>query len=799
MFKNYLKIALRNIFKHKINSFINIFGLSVGISFCIMIFLYIKSEQTYDRFHKNAEQVYIVKANYKNIKIGKTPALTGPTMKEDFPEIFDYVRLDAVKAGVKLGDDLLQERIHITDPSFFSVFTFPFEKGNPSSPLNSYDDIIISSETAIKYFNMDDPTGETITINLNDRSFDFIVSGVVRIPDNSSIKFSFLIPLKKYTAIKSEGNQTNADRSTFTTFIQAAPNADIINLSKKLPSYIISRLSGSIKKTRGFKAENYTLKFMKLTDYHLTPGYPVSGMTPRSNPKNSWILSGIGFMVLLIACFNFMNITIARSSSRFKEIGVRKVMGALRLDLIRQFWFESSLLCCIALIFGLVLTELSLPYFNNLANKNMTMDIFSSLTMIFVLSGIFISISTLAGSYPAALLSNMKLVEIFKGKMRVGGRNTFSRIIVFVQFALSLFLILGSAIIIKQKDFLYNGDLGFNKNNVIVVPVEKSRNSNISNAALGILRKELEGVKGVSSISGASRIFNVAGSASGMMVNNELVWICLNRIDYDYLNIMNISLKDGRNFSKDIPADPVNSVIINETLAEKLKIENPVGKTFNDYSYGKMQNPTIIGVVNDFHFLPYHQEIQPMVLHIYPESSFKFFVIKINSQNTAGIISSVKKAWTKLFPGKAFGYYFLDEEIKFQYIAEDRWSKIIGYSSVFAMFIAILGLFGLTGIIVSKRIKEIGIRKVLGASTYEIVKIINRDFTKTLLLANIIVWPAAYYAGSIWLRNFAYKTDIGLSIFIVSGAALVILSLATIGSQAVKAALTDPVRTLRDE
>lgn len=800
MFKHYFKTAFRLIVKHKGSSFINIFSLSVAIAFCILIFLYVLHEHSYDSFHKNARRIYHVTTVSDSMVLNISERL-GPQLKNLYPEIKDFIRFGHTEAEVRIGAELFRENVYATDRSFFEAFDFPLRSGNnPFSDL-AKDVVVLSTKAARKYFGEDAPVGKTVSINFGEGFLDFFVGGVAEdIPNNSSIKFDLLIPTREDMFIEDENSPSSWEAFDFSAFLWMYPHADISQLQAKSTGFLRNYMGEVFRKTE-LNVDEFSLQFLPLVDFHLKSESTLGGLVPAGNPVHSYILAGIGLLVLLISCFNFMNLTIASSSSRFKEIGARKVVGAAQTSLVKQFWFEASIVGCIAIAFGIILAELARPLFASMVDRSLALgDSLYSFTTFLFLVGIVLFVSIIAGIYPALIISRISLVDVFKGKHTVGKKNLFSRLIIILQFVMSLFLIIEALVIIKQKHFLLTQDLGFEKENVLAVPTKARKDViNDGQKLLSLVKDNLEGQRGVMSISGTSSILEKNISAIVRLKDQKTIITAINRIDPAFLKTLNIPLVAGRNFSRTNAADATHSCLVNETYVKTFGIENPVGVSIAGLNIGRLKDPTIIGVVRDFNYTSLHEEIRPLIMHMDNKYDVNYIVVRIASDRITETLDAIKNLWNRFRPERTFEYFFFEDNIRRYYQEEDRWNSIVGYSSIFAIFIATMGLFGLTGISISSRFKEIGIRKVLGATGFEIVKMVNREFLLLVLAANVFVWPVAYFVSKKWLQNFAYKTALSVLEFFLGAMILLIVAVMTLSTQALKASVLNPADLLRDE
>ncbi|MCP4724792.1 MAG: FtsX-like permease family protein, partial [bacterium] len=545
--------------------------------------------------------------------------------------------------------------------------------------------------------------------------------------------------------------------------------------------------------------ENKEFYFSPFAGYHLAEYGSGNGMTEQSDPVYSYILSGIALLILLIACFNFMNLSLGRSSTRFKEIGLRKVVGAKRHQLIRQFLFESIALGILALIAGIILAEIFNPTFNSLSEEQISLDYFQDpFSLIFIASVIIIS-SIITGSYPAFLLSGLKTTNILKGSQRIGGKNLLTRSLVVFQFALSVLLIVGTFIMNDQQVFIIDKDLGFDKEDVMVIPTF----ADITDPKSGdrMLQYYKEKTAAVNSVIDVSGCLNSLGKGTNMRMvekaGGEDELVVENRVDYNYLDFMKIELSEGRFFDNNKPADITGTIVVNETFVKTFEIENPVNYSFSGYE--KEKDVTIIGVIKDHHVNHLKSKIPPLALNVSPDRQVKYILLKFKPGSVSEVLKTAENIWKEIKPFQPFEFSFMDDDVLSKYDNDRRWSRIITFASVFAVFIACLGLFGLTNISISRRFKEIGIRKVLGAKIHQIIELMNREFIIMILTGNVIAWPAAYYIMNKWLESFQYRVDMQISSFILAALLVLAVALITICVQVIRAAIANPVDSLRYE
>ncbi len=792
MLKNYIKIAFRNFRKNYTYTTINILGLATGIACCILTFFFVRDELSFNRFHDKAENIYeltvVLKVGDGFYMQNGTQLPLGPKLPEIFPEVVSSARIKMQNLSVKRMDKLFEEKVAGIDRTFFDIFSFPLKYGIKKNMLSGPDGVVITGKMAKKYFGEEDPAGKTVSINIGNKFYDFKVTGIVfDPPSNSSLQFGFLINIEKiYGKELSEWN----NGKSLATFVKLKDKSMAGELQKKFPETI----------NKYFDPPGSQYRMHSLVDFHLTGTFSAVFL-PESKMEYSYILSGISLLVLMIACFNFMNLTIGSSSTRSKEIGMRKVMGAQRKELIRQFWFESVLLSFLSLAAGIILAEIFLPVFNILAQKTLHLDYFSNITAAAVLIGITLFTGIVAGSYPAFVISGFASVELFKGKVKVSGKKVFTKILIVSQFAISIFLIIVTGFMYKQQSFVSGRGIGLEPDNVIVVSLEKAlinpeKNENV----LNILKNRIAQYKSVESVSGS--VYGLTSYWSSMAPVSKLhkkrMFLERNLVDKDYINTLGMKLIEGRGFSAAASNNIADPIIVNETLIKRHNIESPIGRKLSEF-FEESFDGTIIGVVKDYHNKSLHRRVIAGYVSLNKDTNYRNLYIKANGEDIQKTINLVRKEFKQILPDVPFMYGFLDEEIKQQYLSDEKWNKIVEYASIFAIFIACSGLLGLTLLTVVRRSKEISIRKVLGATVTDIISLVNREFVILVALANIIAWPAAYFTVGSILQNYAYRIDPGPDVFILAGIAAVLVAVTTISLQSLKAALANPVKSLKCE
>jgi putative ABC transport system permease protein len=800
MFKNYLKIAIRNLTKQKIYSAINILGLAVGLTGAVLIFLFVRNELSYDRFHKNTEnlhRVYVIwhaeDGSIDRTFRGVTMPM-GPAMEEYFPEITHSIRVNSNNATIRAEGKLFSEKVTQVDKYFFQAFSFPLIAGNPTSVFSQANAMVLTENHARKYFGNINPIGKTLTLISGQEQSDFVVTGVsAQPPSNSTITFDILIDIESGNRLQMNKMwQDNWGAFGWQTYVLLNDRDSMGSALDKFPNFTSLYYAPLIEKVRSrqdWKGKGSPLSFglQPIANVHLDPY-----VTGSLNLSAIFILSGIAFIVLVIACINFMNLSISRASTRSLEVGMRKVLGAERRQLIHQFWGEFLIITGIAMVVGFVLAEILLPTFNRLSGRILSLREIFQPSNILILLALFIIVGIASGSYPALVMSRLRPVEILRGKLRIGGKKPLTRALVIVQFSLSVFLIIATIIMGRQIHFMLTADPGFKKEGVVVISTQEPE-AEASNATIKLFRERLSQQPNIVSISGTStRIGNVG--VYPFKKDGQEVNVYQNRVDYDFFKTMGIEVVQGRTFSPEFATD-TEGVVVNERLLKELGIEDPLGKPLKGY-YMPL---TIIGVVKDYIFEDFRNSILPALHHNKPTWGINQMLVRISPQNISGTLSLLEKTWKGIQPDKPFLYSFLDDTMEAMYNEEKRWGAIVGYSSALAVIIACMGIFGLTSIAVNRRTKEIGIRKVLGASVPQIINILTREFIWLVGIANIISWPLAYFAMKALLDNYYYRISLGPQYFILAGVLSLLIAVLTTIFLAVKAAVSNPVESIRYE
>jgi len=804
MFKNYFKIAWRNLWKNKLFSFINIVGLAVGVTSCILIFMYIQSELSMDTHWNDAERIVRINQIYSQNDLdpyAMTCFGVAPALKETYPEVEKAVRLnDAGKQTVWLKDKMFDiDNIYFADAEFFEVFNFELLKGDAKTCLVEPNSVVLSESTAKLFFD----SAESMGRSLKYRDATYKVTGVLKeAPVKSRIKLGTLISISSFGAEDAKEMSKNWFGLTSTTFLKLKAGTSISEFDKKLKQWTSKVFDPALKK-EGIK-DKVELKSQLLSEAYFDKFYKYDQFE-KGEKNYIYIFGWVAVFMLLVACFNYMNLSTARAVKRAKEVGLRKVVGASKKQLVIQFLSESFIISLSALILSVLLLLLSLPSFNYITKKNIDLlSTFGNGQFWLALTSIILFISFVGGSYPAFYLSNFQPAKVLKGKLielrsvSFFGRIKLRQLLVVTQFSISIVIIISTILIFDQLKFMKNKDLGFNQDQVAVLDFP-SEDPNV--------RKNLETIKNDFLSNPSITMFATAGqvvgaaSRRGLFVKekggvNQTV-INLNIGDYDYIDLLGIKLLQGRNFSKERANDDKN-FILNEAAVKFLKLSNPIGTelTLESEDYGK-----VIGVVKDFNYKSPHHIIEPLAIALVSDGKFpgSKILLKLNGSNIPSSVQFIEQKWKQHFPKYPVSYFFLDDKFSEQYHKDDTMLIIFTCFSGLTILISCLGLFGLAAFTTEQRTKEIGIRKVLGASVQNITYLISKDFLLLVALGIIIASPIAYYALTKWLQDYAYHTSLSVGIFITAGGLAVFVALITVSSQAIKAALSNPVKSLRAE
>jgi putative ABC transport system permease protein len=819
MLRNYLLIAIRSLTKHKFYSFINVIGLATGIAACLVILLFIQSELGYDRHHEKADRIYRVNGEIKfggnHYKLAVASAPMGSTLAQGYPEIETAVRFRTrgsyLVKRTESSDNIKENDVVWTDSTFFKVFSVQVLSGNASTALTEPNSVAISKKMAEKYFPDGNVLGQSLI--LDNRLHVNVTAVFEDMPIAAHFHYDILIAL----AGLEEAQQTNFLSNNFNTYLLLKPDADAKALEKKFPSFLEKYVSPQAASVLGgdftmekFRAGGniweYTL--MPLTDIHLHSDLTAE-LGPNGDITYVYLFSAVALFILSIACINFMNLSTARSANRAKEVGVRKVMGSLRSHLVRQFLLESILLSIGSFIFAIALAWIFLPVFNSLSQKDLSLPLTEPMFYV-SLGAASVFIGVLAGLYPSFFLSAFKPVNVLKGNVSLGMRSGWIRssLVVF-QFVISIFLVIATITVNRQLNYIQNKKIGFEKDQVLVVNDAYALGKNIQSFKDEVVKNNFiksGSISGFLPVSGGWRSDNTYWPEGSEPTEETMVGMQTWDVDYDYVKTMGMKIVDGRDFSADFLSDS-SGIIMNESALKFFHFEeDPIGKkisTFNGNNpdgspdRNTLKSWTIIGVVEDFHFESLKQNISPLALFLGKNSGTVIF--RFEAANSQDVISTVDKTWKNLAPGQPFQYSFLDEDFGRMYVTEQRLGKTFAVFASLAIIIACLGLFALTSFTAEQRTKEIGIRKVLGASVSSIVVLLSKEFGKLILIAFVLAAPLAWYAINWWLKGYTYKVEIGLLVYVAAGVFAFGVAWITMSYQSIRAARNNPVTSLRSE
>jgi putative ABC transport system permease protein len=799
MFKNYFKTAWRNLARNKVYSFINVAGLSLGLACAMLIMLYVKDEVSFDRFHKNVNNIYrVVLKSYQQgqeKEISNTGFLPGPRFTQNIPGIQSFVRVQNGVEDIKKGTDVQSQSMLYVDSNFFSIFTFPLLSGNAKTCLSEPHSIVLSEDAAKKYFATTDAVGKVLMVKEDTTFVPYRVTAVAkRCPQNSSLQFDVLLPLKE--SVEDANNTANWFLGNFlNTFVVLNDKANLQTVENQMQTFFIKDATSTYKmlaKKFGFgvDAKIGTTYFLQpYLDMHLSTSLPANDVN-SSDPMYSYLLSGIALFVLLIASINFVNLTTARSAKRAKEVGIRKVIGSNRKQLIMQFLGESFFLCTIAFLLAIVLVHLLLPLFNTLSNKALSLSYLFDAKLIAGYITLYFLTGLLAGFYPAFVLSGYNPVQTLYSRFKIAGKNYLQKSLVVLQFTLASFLIIATLIIYSQFNFLTKTDLGYDDNNLVIV-----NKDGIKHTDAAVFENELLTNPNITGVSAKN-----AGYEQGAARNaaDSVIQFAYETIDENYLPLLKIPLLKGRNFSKEFPADSSQCVIVNESFVKKANWKNPVGETLK-FSFDNNKIYHVIGVVKDYHFASLNEKIRPQLFTMKNDNLYGTYCIKIKPGSATESLKWIHKAFKQFYPLSPYSYTFKNDDNKKQYAEVEKWKQIILFGAILTIFISCTGLFGLSVLSAEKRTKEIGIRKVFGASVKNIVTTLSTDFIKLVVIALIIATPLAYTIANKWLQNFPYRITISWWLFASAGLLVTLVALITVSFQSIKAAVANPVKSLRTE
>lgn len=818
MIKNYFKIAWRNIKRQKGYTFINIAGLAIGMAVCILILMFVRDELSYDTYHEHKDRIYRIERQWfaadgslRGALCSVAPSFV-PFLENEFPEMKHIVRmLGTGETLISIGDtNFVEERFYFAEHDIFEVFTIPLIKGDPKTALENPNSLVLSESMALKYFGDEDPMGKIMKVGSSKDGFQ--VTGIMEdVPKNAHLHFDMLasfITLKGVQTYYRDGSDyffgtTNFSDNVTYVYMRLAENTDPRDVAARIPGFLDRHLpsfeddSGNIVKPSQWN----TLLLRKVTDIHLR-SHTNNELEANGDIRYVTLFTLIAVFILIIACINFMNLSTARAVKRAKEVGLRKVVGANRRLLITQFLGESQLIALLAMVLALVIVAVFLPYFSAFSGHDLGFNLLINPLGLFILISVFLITGLAAGLYPAFYLSAYKPATILRGELSRGTRGTIIRkALVVFQFAISAVLIICVSVVFKQMRFLQNADLGYQRENMVMIPADRTVRQSWRDIKQELLKNPRILAATTSKRAPSGRLLDAPGfriEINGEVVDNPFS-MPHNRAEHDFFKTYGMKIVAGRDFSREHPTDEDEAFIINETAVRRLGLNSPeeaIGMPLSTQAPNR--SGRVIGVVADFNYESMHHEIIPMLTYIRLQEA-NTVALRITAGNTQETIAYVQSVWDKFNPGYSISYTFLDDRLSELYRNEVRMMQMFGYFSILAIFIACLGLFGLASFTTEQRTKEIGVRKVLGATLSNIVTLLSKEYSKWVLFANIIAWPVAYFGMKIWLRNFAYRVNIGLTIFILTALLTFLIALLTVSYQSVKAALGDPAQALRYE
>lgn len=805
MIKNYFKVAFRNLFRNKFYSLLNITGLAIGIASCLLIVLFVTDELSYDTYYENSENTYRLTMsgalNGSAFDLALVGPIVGKTMMEDFPEITNYGRFRQSGAPfIKYGENIFKEdKFAFADNSILEIFGINLIYGDPETALMEPKSLVMSQTAARKYFGDENPVGKIVEYG---SAKDYQVTGVYEdIPNNTHFDLDVMCSM----ITREESKQAIWMSMNFQTYVVLSEGADVGEMAKRFPEMLKTYIGPELKQFMNLEWEDMeengsllAFSMQPVTDIHLHSDLQ-GELDANGDITYVYIFSAIAFFILLIACINFMNLATARSAHRAKEVGVRKVLGSVKRQLIAQFLAESILISLISFLLAIGLAYMAVPFFNDLANKQLSIP-FSNPVFIASVFGGVLTVGLLAGSYPAFFLSAFQPVTVLKGSLSNGMKSGALRsVLVVIQFCTSIFLVIGTLVITNQLDFIQNKNLGFDRDQVLIV-----NDAYLARSNTAALKTQIESFSEVKSASYSSYL--PTPSSSNMNVffdgivpsqDNQVLmsnWF----VDYEYFETLGMEVVQGRNFSRDFATDSLG-IIINESAVKEFGFEDPIGEIIGTFvsQQGDVQGLKVVGVVKDFHYQTLKNKIAPLAMQL--GNSTGLLNLKVNTRDYSGLLSKIEESWMDLAPNQPFETSFLDDRFGRMYDAEQRLGKIFGIFAGLTILVACLGLFGLAAYTAENRIKEVGIRKVLGANVGQLVYLLSRDIGKLVLIAFVIGAPLAWYAMDSWLQGFQYRTNIGVSVFVLTLSGSLLIALLTMCYQSLKAATSNPVKSLRTE
>ena len=822
MLKNYIIVTIRHLFKYKIYTLMNVSGLAIGMASFILMLCFVQHELSYDRFYPNSDRIYRViretrstGADQAHYEANTSGALADALMR-DFPEVQRATRMGRHEIMLRYKDKFFQQKFDLVDASFFDIFQIPFLKGNPQTALQEPYTIVLTEKMARKYFGDENPMGKILTVDGRFWHGEFKVTGILRdLPTNTSLQIDFLHSTVGDSYIQDKWTRwEDVQNRMFVTYILLHPNAKSADLERKLPDLINRYIGPQVRATTTYHLQSLNrvhlysnVDYAIETEENIRQAIVNRGHGIQGDIRQVYMFACAGVAVLAIACINFMSLSTARSTNRAREVGMRKVVGAHRQQLIHQFLNESILIAFFALPLAVMIGKAALPFLNTFLNRDLNLNILNDWTLLLGLIAVTLFVGLLSGSYPALFLSKFHPIEVLKGTGKMRGRETSLRKgLVVIQFAISILLIVATIMVSRQLVYIKTKKLGFNKEHIVVLPIfithrgaRTDPNERLASRYNVVKQVFLEHPNVLKATAynfpfgmGTNRLRLIRAEG----IQDREIHMAFQQADEDYLDTFEIELLSGRNFSTEMSSDFTEAILLNESAVKYLGWKKSLDKQIEVVFLPRKGR--VIGIIKNYHHQSLRETIGPM--GIYMRTGFySYLALKIQSKNILKTIEFLDKTWQRFVPNRPFTFWFMDDQLNTMYQKEVRLGQVLHAFTILAIFIACLGLFALSAYTAEQRTKEIGIRKVLGATVLNIVLLLSKDFVKLILIANLIVWPVAYYAAQRWLENFAYRIDFGIGVFLLSGVLMLMIALCTVSYQAIRVAVSNPVDTLRDE
>ena len=815
MLRNYLTVALRALRRNKTYTVVNVAGLALGMAATALIMMLVYHQWSFDRFHENSDQIYRTYFDYydnegtRGIQAMMTPEFT-EAFRPSFSQIERVTTYVTGRQNLEVGDEVIRFQVAEVHNDFFNMFSFPLLSGDASRVLLAPDEMVITPQVATALFNAsedeyNDLIGEVISITRAENTYDFTVVGVAdTVPVNSSITFDVAISFENYERLRLGGNNWGGRVSTYVQLVDGAIGTDIEVASDEFIQATfgtyIDNLRSADRLAEGDDAFGFYLQPMNGMHMDMSVFLPYE--VAAFNPLYSYILSGIGLLILLIACINFMTLSVGQSSGRAREVGVRKVLGAHRVQLMKQYFGESTVLASISLMIGVVLTVAALPAFASLSGAPLSVSQLSPALIMLSLVALVVLVGIVAGAYPAVILSRFQPARVLKGKAVGGQKNRLTQALVVLQYTISIALIVATGVMTQQLQFMMDKDLGYDQDFVVAVQANGVSRAD-ADGVLEQFRNELLPYQQITHVAKTGSSFTRGSDRNGWADAGGIQRSAYNfGVDFDYQELMGMEMAEGRWFSRDYLADLTGSIVVNQALVDEFEMEDPVGQKLTGWlSFIYDEDPTIIGVVENFHYQSLRQEVLPAVMNMHPDyyNYMGAILVKVAPGSISTALDLIETTWTKVRPGQPYNFVFLDNDIGAQYQAEKQWQTILTYSALLAILIACMGLFGLALLTVTRRTKEIGIRKVMGASTNGIATLVSREFATLVLIASLAAAPLAWWGMTKWLSTFAFQIEMGPGIFILAALGALVIAIGTVSVHSVRAAHINPADTLRYE